>query len=252
MPRYFIELSYCGTNHHGWQIQSNTANTIQQITQDVLSTTLRHTVSLTGCGRTDTGVHARQFFAHFDSDVLSEHPFEFWIHKWNSMLPHSIAIHRILPVVDTAHSRYSATSRTYEYHIHQKKDPFLHQLSWYFPQSMTHAAIQDALPLLMQEQDFACFTKDADEYVHTQCHIYKAEWKVSTHQIIFIISANRFLRNMVRSIVGTLVWLGTGKISLQEFQHILSSKDRKNAGFSAPAEGLYLTHIAYPSHIFIQ
>lgn len=251
MPRYFLELSYCGTHYNGWQIQSNTDKTIQKILSDILSVTLRHPVMPVGCGRTDTGVHARQFFAHFESNNLSSHPFDFWLHKWNSMLPKDIAIHNILPVKDTAHARYSAQSRTYQYYIHQKKDPFLFQYSWYLPHVLDHKKILIAISKLPLHTDFACFTKHAHEYENTNCIIHLAKWEMIGHQIIFTISANRFLRNMIRAIVGTLIQIGTNKISLPDFENILKSKDRKKAGFSAPPQGLHLTEIVYPSHIFL-
>lgn len=250
MPRYFIELRYCGTDLNGWQIQSNTPNTIQQILIQTLSVTLKHPVEIVGCGRTDSGVHAKQFFAHFDSETLAHHPFDYWIYKWNSMLPDRIAIQNIIPVIKTAHARYDAISRTYEYHIHQKKDPFLFQKSWFFPHALNHQKIRAALEILKQHKDFACFTKEASEYTHTICNIYEADWKVGQHQIVFSITANRFLRNMVRAIVGTLMGVGTEKFSLSNFEHILISKDRKKAGISAPAEALYLTKVEYPPHIF--
>lgn len=251
MSRYFIELSYCGTHYNGWQQQSNTDKTVQKILNDVLSVTLRHSVTLTGCGRTDTGVHAKQFYAHFDSNTLARQPFDFWIHKWNSMLPDDIAIHQILPVKETAHARYSAISRTYQYFIHQKKDPFLFPYSWYFHQPLNHNLIQNALNILSKHNDFACFTKHAEEYENTECIIYHAKWEVQAHQIVFTISANRFLRNMIRALTGTLIWLGTGKISLNDFEKIMLSKKRTNAGFSAPPQGLHLTQIVYPNDIFL-
>lgn len=252
MPRYFLELSYCGTNYHGWQIQSNTPKTIQQILQETLSVTLKHPITLTGCGRTDTGVHAKQFFAHFDSDALNQHPFNFWINKWNKMLPDDIAIHNIIPVKDTAHARYTAISRTYEYYIHQKKDPFLYNYSWHFTPHIEHQLVNQALKILSQHQNFACFAKDNEEYENTTCIIQNIQWNVTNHYITLIISANRFLRNMVRAIMGTLIWVGIKKISLQDFEKILLSNDRQKAGFSAPPQGLHLTKIIYPSDIFIQ
>ncbi len=251
MPRYFLELSYCGTNFNGWQKQSNTSKTIQQELSNVLSITLKHSISLIGCGRTDTGVHAKQFYAHFDSDALSQHSFDFWIHKWNSMLPNDIAIHHIFHVQDNAHARYSAISRTYEYHIHQKKDPFLYQHSWYFTQSFNHKLIIQALHKIKQHQDFACFAKDINEYENTNCIVYDSNWQVNDYKIVFTISANRFLRNMVRAMVGTLVWVGIEKLSLENFENILKSRDRTKAGFSAPPEGLHLTKVVYPQEIFI-
>ncbi|GIV27104.1 MAG: tRNA pseudouridine synthase A [Bacteroidia bacterium] len=251
MPRYFLELAYCGTNLNGWQIQANTPNTVQQILTEVLSTTLRENIELIGCGRTDAGVHAKQYFAHFDSSNLASHPFDFWLHKWNSMLPESIAIHQILPVKDAAHARYDAVSRTYEYFIHQRKDPFLYQKSWYYPTPLNHEKIMNALEIIKNHNDFACFAKDASEYKNTICIITHTEWKIKNYQITFTISANRFLRNMVRSLVGTLIWIGTGKFSLEDLKNILHSRDRKKAGFSAPADGLYLSQIIYPKDIFL-
>lgn len=218
---------------------------------EVLSVTLSHPAALVGCGRTDTGVHARQFFAHFDSDTLQNHTVDYWIYKWNSMLPKDIAVHKIIPVNENAHARFSATLRTYQYFIHQNKNPFVHLYSWYYSRAINHKKIQDALVILKQHSDFACFAKDANEYENTNCIIYDANWNVEQEQIIFTISANRFLRNMMRAIVGTLIGIGAEKITITEFENILHSKDRKKAGFSAPPEGLHLTNIHYPKELFI-
>lgn len=252
MPRYFLELSFNGNELNGWQIQSNTTETIQQYLADVLSKTLRENIMPIGCGRTDAGVHAKQFFAHFDSQHIINHPFDFWIHKWNSMLPEKIAIHKIIPVKDDAHARYSAISRTYEYYIHQRKNPFTYNFSWYYPFELHHQKIQEAIQIISKFNDFACFTKDADEYNNTLCNITEIEWRVQSPNIIFKISANRFLRNMVRAIVGTLIEVGREKISLDELVKIIESKDRQKAGFSAPPQGLHLTKIIYPEEIFIE
>ncbi len=241
--RYFIEFAYKGTNYHGWQYQPN-AVTVQETLNTALSTLLKAEVDLVGAGRTDTGVHAKQMFAHFDVDTKIEvAPFIF---KANSFLPKDIAITNVHLVHNEAHARFDATQRTYHYYIHQNKNAFECNDSWYYHQNLDIQIMNKACEILMQHTDFECFSKVNTDVNTFNCAISKAVWTKNLDAIVFEISADRFLRNMVRAIVGTLINLGTGKITLNDFQQIIESKDRSKAGFSAPAQGLYLTEVKYP------
>ena len=240
--RYFIELAYNGTNYHGWQYQPN-AVSVQETLNVALSTILKNSIDIVGAGRTDTGVHAKQMFAHFDFDTEIEVPF--LIHKLNSFLPKDIAIINLHKVHDTAHARFDATKRTYEYHIHTQKNVFENEGSWYYPSELNIDAMNEATTLLFNHTDFECFSKVNTDVNTFNCKIMDAHWQQYGDQLIFTISADRFLRNMVRAIVGTMINIGLGKITLKDFQNIFESKDRNQAGFSVPAHGLYLTKIDY-------
>ncbi len=196
-----------------------------------------------GAGRTDTGVHAKEMFAHFDFET----PFNIQnlIHKLNSFLPKDIVIYDIIPVHNEAHARFDATKRTYEYHINTFKDVFLQDLSWYFHQKLDVDLMNEASKILLTHTDFQCFSKVNTDVNTFNCTIFEAYWTIENEKIIFTISANRFLRNMVRAIVGTLVYVGLHKINLEDFNEIIKSKNRDKAGFSVPAHGLYLTKIDY-------
>ena len=197
-----------------------------------------------GAGRTDTGVHAKEMYAHFDFEASIDIPN--LVHKLNSFLPKDIVIYDIIPVHDDAHTRFDATKRTYEYHIHQFKNPFVDELSWYFHQPLDIDLMNEAAKLLFNYTDFECFSKVNTDVNTFDCTIFEANWKRGENdQLVFIISANRFLRNMVRSIVGTLVNIGLHKITIEDFAQIIESKSRDKAGFSVPAHGLYLTQITY-------
>jgi tRNA pseudouridine38-40 synthase len=243
--RYFIQISYNGTNYHGWQQQPN-ASSVQETLNKALSTVLNRTIDCMGAGRTDTGVHATQMYAHFDCDELQNTTSI--IHKLNSFLPKDIVVHDLIQVQDDAHARFDATKRTYEYHIHSFKNAFLQNKSWYFHQKLTIDLMNEACKILFNHTDFQCFSKVHTDVNTFDCKIYEAFWKLENANLIFTISADRFLRNMVRAIVGTMVNVGLEKITLEEFQTIIESKDRKKAGFSVPAHGLYLTKIEY-NHI---
>ena len=244
--RYFIELSYLGTHYHGWQTQPN-AITVQQTVEKALSLLLRYPIKITGAGRTDTGVHARQMFAHFDT-TIPFNPSEL-TYKLNSFLPEDIAIHQIFSVHPQIHARFDAISRSYSYYIHQRKNPFLNKTSWYFKKKLDIEKMNMASNILLSYTDFKSFSKvhtDVKTYI---CHIKTARWKQTDQQLVFSITADRFLRNMVRAIVGTLIDVGTGRTSIDEFIKIIELRNRNNAGFSVPAKGLFLEKIAYNKQI---
>ncbi|MFO7874467.1 MAG: tRNA pseudouridine(38-40) synthase TruA [Bacteroidales bacterium] len=248
--RYFIRLSYLGHGFHGWQKQSK-APTIQEKLEEVLSTLLREEVRTMGAGRTDTGVHAETFYAHFDTSYTPEVIESIQlVFKANRMLPSTIAIQDIFHVPPKAHTRFDAISRTYHYYICTRKDPFWASRAWFYDRPMDITALQDTASILFNHNDFACFSKTHTQVKTTLCDIYAAEWQVYDHILCFRIEANRFLRNMVRAIVGTMTDAGLGKISTADFDRIIQSKDRCQAGYSAPAQGLYLMDIRYPDQLF--
>ncbi len=196
-----------------------------------------------GAGRTDTGVHAKEMYAHFDFETTFDN--KNLVHKLNSYLPKDIVVYNITPVLNEAHARFDATKRTYEYHIHSFKDVFLQDQSWYFHQNLDLDLMNEASKLLFNHTDFQCFSKVNTDVNTFDCTIFEAHWTQRNEKMIFTISANRFLRNMVRAIVGTLVYVGLHKITLEDFNEIIKSKNRDKAGFSVPAHGLYLTKIDY-------
>lgn len=247
--RYFIELAYNGAEFHGWQIQPN-GDTVQQEITDKLSTLLRQQTHVLGCGRTDTGVHARQFFAHFDAEELPEGKAMF-LFKLNNMLHPSISIHALHEMVPNAHARFSAQWRSYEYLIIRRKDPFHQGLSWRCMYPLDIERMNDAAEMLVGERDFACFCKSHAANKTNICTVTDALWTEEGDFLRFNITANRFLRNMVRAIVGTLVDIGRGRHDVQEMQRILASGSRTEAGTSAPAQGLYLSRVVYPERIFL-
>jgi tRNA pseudouridine38-40 synthase len=240
--RYFIKLAYNGTHYHGWQYQPNAAS-VQETMNKAFSVLLNTTINLMGAGRTDTGVHAKEMYAHFDFDKSLDTPS--LVHKLNSYLPKDIVIYDIIPVHDDAHTRFDATKRTYEYHINTFKDAFSQEQSWYFHQKLDIDMMNEAARILFNHTDFQCFSKVNTDVNTFDCSIFEAYWKQENGNLIFTISANRFLRNMVRAIVGTLVNIGLHKITLADFTAIIESKNRDKAGFSVPAHGLYLTKIEY-------
>ncbi|AWG21547.1 tRNA pseudouridine(38-40) synthase TruA [Flavobacterium faecale] len=241
--RYFIKLAYNGTSYHGWQYQPNVAS-VQETLNKALSVLLNKETNVMGAGRTDTGVHAREMFAHFDHDSLIDIPK--LVHKLNSFLPADIAIYDLIPVADDAHCRFDATKRTYQYHINTQKDVFLPEKSWFLKQKLDLDLMNQASKLLFNHVNFQCFSKVNTDVNTFDCTIFEAEWQQNGTHLIFTISANRFLRNMVRAIVGTLVNVGMHKITLTDFETIIKSKSRDKAGTSVPAHGLYLTKIEYP------
>ncbi|MHC5201201.1 tRNA pseudouridine(38-40) synthase TruA [Myroides sp. LJL119] len=242
--RYFLEFAYNGTNYHGWQCQPQ-AITVQEVLTKAMSTLLKQKVELVGAGRTDAGVHAKQMFAHFDIDF--ELDTTLLVSKLNSFLPLDIVVYQIHRVDNQAHARFDATKRTYEYHIHTYKDAFCYPMSYYYYKDLDIQIMNQAAKILFEYHDFECFSKSNTD-VHTyNCIIYKAYWqKTPDNKLIFTIEANRFLRNMVRAIVGTLLKIGTHKNSLEDLHKIIQSKDRSQAGFSVPGKGLFLTKVTYP------
>ena len=250
--RYFIKFAYNGTNYHGWQSQPNAAS-VQETLSKAVSVILNSDINLMGAGRTDTGVHAKVMFAHFD--IESDFNLKTTVHKLNSYLPKDISVFDIISVQNDAHVRFDAKKRTYEYHIHHFKDVFADKLSWYYQKELDVDLMNQAAKLLLNHQDFECFSKVNTDVFTFNCEVTEAYWtrggaeqsgaKPDKNQLIFTISANRFLRNMVRAIVGTLIKVGLHKISIADFNAIIESKKRSKAGFSVPAHGLYLTEIEY-------
>ena len=217
---------------------------MQQTIEEALHLLLGEEIPVVAAGRTDAGVHARQMYAHFDFAKIDET--EYLVHRLNALLHQRISVQQIIPVHEQAHARFDATSRSYQYLISREKDPFLADWSYGFYQPLSIELMNQAAQLLLDHRDFECFSKTHTN-VHTFiCHITHAHWRVEGNLWIFEISADRFLRNMVRAITGTLLWVGQGKIDLQGFQEILDSKNRSLAGPSVPAKGLYLTRVIYP------
>ena len=242
--RYFIRCSFDGTNFHGWQIQEN-AHSVQAELNQALTILLREDIKTTGCGRTDTGVHASKFFVHFDvkEPIKSCDDLQYQL---NALLPNAIAIQGLFPVRDEDHARFAATSRTYQYTIYNHKNPFLKNYAFYYPNELDVKKMNSLAKMLFEFQDFSCFSKAHTQTFTNNCKILKAEWFYENDRLIFEIKADRFLRNMVRAIVGTLLKAGLNRIGEKEFQEILESKQRSEAGTSVPAHGLFLTDIEYP------
>ena len=240
--RYFIELSYNGKNYHGWQIQPN-AISIQEKLTDAINTLLQDSISVVGAGRTDAGVHATQMFAHFDTGIPLRKDFS---HRLNSILPNDIVIHQTIPVAPDAHARFDAIERSYIYKIWLGRNPFLldtsRQLSF---TNIDIDAMNAAAKILLEYEDFECFSKVKTDVYTFLCKITHAEWILDHQTLTFHISADRFLRNMVRAIVGTLIDIGLGKKTIDDFVEIIESKNRSKAGVSVTAKGLFLTKVAY-------
>ncbi|WP_304346796.1 tRNA pseudouridine(38-40) synthase TruA [Capnocytophaga leadbetteri] len=246
--RYFIEFSYNGKNYHGWQLQPK-AITVQGVLQNALTTILREEISVIGAGRTDSGVHALQMFAHFDTErELSDD----LVRKLNAFLPYDIAVHSIRAVKTDAHARFDALKRTYQYHISIEKSPFRYDYSMPLTLSLNVDVMNEAAQILFDYTDFQCFSKTHTDVKTFNCKIYEAHWAIVGSELVFTITADRFLRNMVRAIVGTLINVGLQKLSLTGFEDIIISKSRSKAGASVPACGLFLTQVIYPEEIFLQ
>ncbi len=268
LQRYFLEIAYDGTHYHGWQLQPN-AVTVQQKLNEALAILLRGPVETTGAGRTDTGVHARQLFVHIEASVQAPQPPKggaeadlqsgvgvnvqmqnikpkLRLEVLNALLPHDIAVKRIVPVHADAHARFDATLRSYEYHLHFLKDPFKQNYSWLIKGALDVQAMNEAAAILLEYTDFSCFSKSNTQVFTNNCKIVRAEWVEHGDGLVFHISADRFLRNMVRAIVGTCMMVGRHEIEPEQIRQIVESKNRSNAGTSVPACGLYLTEVKYP------
>ena len=243
MSRYFIKLGYRGAPFHGWQIQPN-AVSVQEEIEKALSTVLRVPTSIVGAGRTDTGVNARTMYAHFDYDGMLPEKGRLLV-SLNRLVGRDISIHDIFKVADDAHARFDATERTYKYFVAFEKTPFFYLLSWHCPNGLDLDKMNEAAKLLLRTEDFTSFAKLHSDAKTNICKVTKAEWKLDGNMAVFTISADRFLRNMVRAIVGTLVDVGRGKMTLDQFQNVIDKKDRCSAGQSMPGEALFLWDISY-------
>lgn len=246
--RYFIELSYNGTRFHGWQVQPN-AKSVQETLEFSLSTMCRESIVVTGAGRTDTGVHAVYFVAHFDSEKGNLDQPDF-VRKLNRFLNADVAVFGITRVERDVHARFDAVSRTYHYFIHQQKDPFLQETSWYYPMYLDVDKMNEACIALLGQHDFTSFSKLHTDVKTNTCTVHDSRWGREGHRLTFMIRADRFLRNMVRAIVGTMILVGKGKITAEDFIQIIELRDRGLAGASAPPEGLFLTDIEYREEVF--
>lgn len=248
MARYFLQLSYKGTSYHGWQIQPN-AHTVQAEIQQGLSTILRKKVDIMGSGRTDTGVHARVQVAHFDFEEQLDT--DQIVHKLNGILPIDISINACAAVKPEAHTRFDAIERSYHYFINQRKSPFLADESYYFSYNLDIELMNAAAKELLGEQDFESFSKVKTEVNNFICNISKAEWFMQNDQLVFHVRANRFLRGMVRALVGTLIQVGQKKLTIEEFKTVIKNKNRESAGRAVPPHGLFLTEVKYPQEIYL-
>lgn len=243
--RYFIQIAYDGSLYHGWQVQPN-AVTVQELLDKAMSTFFRQPIETLGCGRTDSGVHATDFYAHFDIDELEESKVLHAVAGINAMLPYQIAAKKIIAVADDAHARFDATARAYKYYIHFQKDPFKLNRSWLLKDKLDVNLMNQAAQALLNFTDFSCFSKSNTQTFTNNCKITKAVFEELNDGLVFTIQADRFLRNMVRAIVGTMVLVGKKEIDIEGFIDIIDSKNRSKAGQSVPACGLYLVKVEYP------
>lgn len=254
LNRYFIKISFDGTHYSGWQIQKNSSQTVQQKINEGLSRLLNEKIEVTGCCRTDAGVHALELFAHFDTqkDLLSQRSLgkRHWVYKFNKMLPFDISIDDIRGVKENSNARFDASERVYKYFIHQKRNPFLINRSYYYYSNLDISRMNRAAAILKRFDDFSAFSKVHTHAKTKRCKILSARWKRQGSRLIFEISADRFLRGMVRMIVGTMILIGKHKLTVEEFRKIIESRNSANAGPLAPACGLYLAKVKYPKRIF--
>lgn len=249
MCRYFIYLSYDGTNYHGWQIQPNGIS-VQEVLMKALSTFLRKPVEVVGAGRTDAGVHARLMVAHFDFDA--ELDCATVVDKLNRLLPLDVAVHRVRRVKSDAHARFDATYRTYKYYITTCKDPFSRAFSWRIFQTLDFEKMNEAAQTLFDYIDFTSFSKLHTDVKTNNCKMMYARWEqIGEHNWVFTIQADRFLRNMVRAVVGTLVEVGKGKLTVEGFRKVIEEKNRCSAGTSVPGNALFLVDVGYPEELFL-
>ena len=247
--RYFLNFSYLGDAYHGWQRQPNVTS-VQQVIEEALFTTTRKETPVFGAGRTDTGVHAKQMIAHFDAELDGKKEKQL-VYQLNSYLPRDIAVKNLFKVSNNAHARFDATERSYEYHMCTEKDPFEAHRHYHIRSIPDIELMNQAAKILFEYEDFECFSKTKTDVKTFLCKINHAQWTAKGSHYVFSISANRFLRNMVRAIVGTLLEIGLKKQDLNDFRKIIESKNRSEAGLSVPAKGLFLTKITYPKSIFL-
>jgi len=247
--RYFIELAYKGTNYHGWQLQPN-AVTVQELLNNAFSIILKKVINVCGAGRTDTGVHASQMYAHFDIEF--ELNVKEIVYKVNALLPNDIVVYAIINTKQDAHARFSAIRRSYQYRILLGRTPFNNEVVWQqINKKINVDKMNEAAEILLTFTNFKCFSRSNTDVKTYNCDVTKAFWTQHDKMLVFHITADRFLRNMVRAVVGTLLNVGYGKTSLEAFKKIIESKNRCNAGPSVPAQGLFLTQVVYPKTIFI-
>lgn len=242
--RFFLEVMYKGTAYSGFQVQDNTPDTIQAEVEKALLVLLKTTITLTGSSRTDTGVHAWQNFFHFDFDGII-HPH--FLYKCNAILPKDITVKNLYPVSAAAHCRFDAIRRTYHYHLYNKKNPFIADRAYYFPYNINVDKLHDAAAVLKTYTDFTSFSKRNTQVKSFTCEISHSEWKATPAGLVYQVTANRFLRGMVRGLTGTMLQAGREKITLQQFKEIIEAKDCRRADFSVPGHGLFLTSVEYPA-----
>ena len=247
--RYFIDFSYAGTHYHGWQRQPN-AVSVQEVLEDAFEILLKSPCPLVAAGRTDTGVHAQQMVAHFDVDNPIDDAAQ-WVYRLNQFLPKDIALHSVQAVKPDAHARFDALSRTYQYHVQTQKTPFGNDMQYGLHQALDFEQMNKAAEVLLGYEDFECFSKSNTDVKTFLCKISYAKWEKTKNGYIFTIKANRFLRNMVRAIVGTLIEIGLKKKTIEDLHQIIRSKNRSLAGYSVPAQGLFLTQVEYPKSVYL-
>lgn len=248
MPRYFLKLAYEGSPFHGWQIQKNAAS-VQETIENAIEKITQQKIMLTGCGRTDTGVHATCFYAHLDIPFEITNTTEF-TYKLNCVLPQSIAIEQVIPTKALAHARFDATQRRYEYLIHYQKNPFLENRSLYLSSKLNIKLIEQCFPYILGKHDFSCFSKSKTQVNNNFCDVNELKIEELNNHVVFTVGANRFLRGMVRAMVGTFLNVSSQKISPEHVKQLMDEKDRKKAGESVPPYALYLVDVKYPSHFF--
>ena len=241
MARYFLEVAYIGSNYSGFQIQKN-ANSIQAEIEKAMEIFFHQRFLLTGSSRTDAGVHAKQNFFHFDSEISIQNE---QLYNLNSILPNDIVLKNIFPVPNQAHSRFDAVSREYNYIVYQTKDPFLHNYGWHYPYPLDMDLLQEAASLIVGQQDFSSFSKKNTQVKNFVCIVHKSQWVSKNNKLVYIVNANRFLRGMVKGLVSTMLLVGRKKISIENFKEIIHSQDCRKANFSAPSQGLFLMEVNY-------
>jgi tRNA pseudouridine38-40 synthase len=246
MKRYFLELSYIGTNYAGFQIQKN-AGTVQSEIEKALQTVLRKPVTLTGSSRTDAGVHALQNYFHFDFEESINSKL---VYNVNAILPFDIAVNKLLEVNPENHCRFDAVARQYVYYIYWYKNPFLYDRAFYYPYKLNMDRLNEAAGLLYNYNDYSAFSKRRTQVQSFDCSILESNWSVADHQLLYTVKANRFLRGMVRGLVGTMLQIGRGKLGVQQFKEIIENKDPSQVDFSAPAKGLFLHQVLFPAEYF--